>query len=110
MKIISLQFSLEHKYPLHHATYAATKFKAAAANGLGEDTKLHQTARTNIRAHAWTDGRMDRRTQMDQLWYEINVPFFLQEKAGIKCLFTNTSSIFKRSIGRQTLFFYKKFA
>ena len=26
------------KYPLHHVTNAATKFKAAAANGLGEDT------------------------------------------------------------------------
>ena len=52
-----------------------------------EKIQLHETARTNIRAHAWTDGRTDRQTQMDQLWYENNVPFFLQEKAGIKCLF-----------------------
>ena len=27
-------------YPLHHVTYAATKFKIAAANGLWEDKKL----------------------------------------------------------------------
>ena len=43
MKIINLQFSLDHEmfvaqHPLHHVTYAALKFKAAAADGLGEDT------------------------------------------------------------------------
>ena len=37
MKIIYLQFSVVAQYPLHHVTYAATKFKAAAADGLGED-------------------------------------------------------------------------
>ena len=38
MKIIYLQFSLDAQYPLHHVTCAATKFKAAAADGLREDT------------------------------------------------------------------------
>ena len=39
MKLIYLQFFLDHEMslPLHHVTYAATKFKTAAANGLGED-------------------------------------------------------------------------
>ena len=41
-------------------------------------------ARTCAHTHGQTDGQI----QMDQLnWYELNVPFFLQEKAGIKCLF-----------------------
>ena len=47
------------------------------ADGLGEDTI------TRNRTHEHTRTRMDRRagqTQMDQLLYEINVPFFLQEK------------------------------
>ena len=35
MKIIYFQFSLDAQY--HHVTYAATKFKAAVANSLGED-------------------------------------------------------------------------
>ena len=40
-------------------------------------------ARTYAHMHGQTDGQI----QMDQLnWYE-NVPFFLQEKAGIKCIF-----------------------
>ena len=40
-------------------------------------------ARTYVHTHGQTDGQ----TQMYQLWYEINIPFFLQEKTGIKCLF-----------------------
>ena len=41
MKIIYLQLSLDNvvaQHPLHHETYATTKFKAAATDGLGEDT------------------------------------------------------------------------
>ena len=62
------------QYPLHHVTCAATKFKAAPADGLGEDTI------TWNRMHEHTRTHMDRQTQMDQLWYEISVPFFLQKK------------------------------
>ena len=42
--------------PLHHVTYAATKFKAAAADGLGEDTN------TWNRMHEHTRSRKGRRT------------------------------------------------
>ena len=41
----------------------------------------------HARTYAHTHGQTDGQTQMDQLWYEINVPFLLQEKAGIKCQF-----------------------
>ena len=72
------------QYPLHHVTCAVTKYKAAAADSLGEDTitwnRTHEHTRTRM-------NRTDGQTQMDHLWYEINVPFFLQEKVGIKCLF-----------------------
>ena len=47
------------QYPLHHVTCAAKKFKAAAADGLGEDTI------TWNRTHEHTRTRMDRR--MDRL-------------------------------------------
>ena len=38
MKMIYLQFSLDHEMLLPSILYAATNFKAAAADGLGEDT------------------------------------------------------------------------
>ena len=38
MKIIYLQFSLDHEMLLPSIPHIITKFKAAAADGLGEDT------------------------------------------------------------------------
>ena len=35
-----------------------------------------------MKPHARTYAHTHGQIQMDQLWYEINVPFFLQEKAG----------------------------
>ena len=83
MKMIYLQFSLDHEMllPLHHVTYAATKFKAAAADGLGED---YNYMKTHARTYAHTHGQTDGQTQMDQLWYEIYVPFFSTRKSGYK--------------------------
>ena len=65
-------------------TYAATKFKAAGVDGLGEDTI------TRNHTHEHTCTSMDRRT--DRLrWTDFGTilmyPLFLQEKADIKCLF-----------------------
>ena len=51
--------------------YAPTKFEVATSNRLGEDTITRNV----------TDGRTDGRT--DRLWYEINIPYFSYEKAGI---------------------------
>ena len=65
------------QYPLHHVIYAPTKFEVAMSNGLGEDTITRNV----------TDRRTDGRTT-DRLWYEINIPYFSFEKAGIiKLLF-----------------------
>ena len=61
LKIIYMQFSLDHKMLLPSILYIMQLMQLQSLP---------------------TDGQ----TQMDQLWYEINVPFFLQEKAGIKCL------------------------
>ena len=48
------------QYPLHHVTYnAATKFKVAATNSLGEDTI------TRNRTQERTRTRMERRTDSD---------------------------------------------
>ena len=63
------------QYPLHHVIYAPTKFEVATCNGLGEDTITRNV----------TDGQTDGRTT-DRLWYEINIPYFSYEKAGIKNL------------------------
>ena len=60
------------QYPLHHVIYAPTKFEVAMSNGLGEDTITRNV----------TDGQTDGRTT-DRLWYEINIPYFSYEKAGI---------------------------
>ena len=38
--------------------------------------------RTDRQTDAWTDGQTDGRTT-DRLWYEINIPYFSYEKAGI---------------------------
>ena len=74
------------QYPLHHVIYASTKFEVATSNGLGEDTITR-----NVR-----DGQTDRRTDAgtdewttNRLWYEIKIPYFSNEKAGIiidKCM------------------------
>ena len=62
MKIIYLQFSLDHEMLLPSilyimtVTYAATKFKDAAADGIGEDPI------TRNRTHEHTSTRIDRRT------------------------------------------------
>ena len=56
--------------------YAPTKFEVATSNGLGEDTITRNV----------TDGRTDRQTHgrtTDRLCYEINIPYFSYEKAGI---------------------------
>ena len=54
--------------PLHHVIYTSTKFEVATSNGL-EDIQLQET---------W---RRDGGTFW--LWYEINIPYFSNEKAGI---------------------------
>ena len=64
------------QYPLHHVIYASTKFEVARSNSLGGD-KITRNV-TDGR----TDARTDRRTT-DRLWYEINIPYFSNEKAGI---------------------------
>ena len=61
------------QYPLGHVIYAPTKFEVATSNGLVE-YKLQETWRTDRQTHGRTT---------DQLWYEINIPYFSYEKAGI---------------------------
>ena len=61
------------QYPLHHVIYPSTKFEVALSNGLGEDTITRNV----------TDGQTHGRTT-DRLWYEINISYFSNEKAGIK--------------------------
>ena len=56
------------QYPIHHVIYASTKFEVATFNGLGEDTITRNV----------TNGRM-----ADRPWYEINIPYFSNEKASI---------------------------
>ena len=72
------------QYPLHHVIYAPTKFQVATSNGLGEDTITRNVTdgRTDRQTDARTDGQTDGRTT-DRLWYEINIPYFSYEKAGI---------------------------
>ena len=64
------------QYPLHHVIYPSTKFEVAMSIGLGEDTIARNV----------TDGRTDRQTdrRTDGLWFKINIPYFSNEKAGIK--------------------------
>ena len=64
------------QYPLHHVIYASTEFEVATSNGLGEDTITRNVM----------DGRTDRQMHgrtTNWLWYEINIPYFSNEKAGI---------------------------
>ena len=61
------------QFPLH-VIYASTKFEIATSYGLGEDTI---TCTRNV-----TDGRTT-----DRLWYENNIPYFSNEKAGILSYF-----------------------
>ena len=68
------------QYPLHHVIYAPTKFEVSTSNGLGEDTITRNV--TDGRTDGQTDRRTDGRTT-DRLWYEINIPYFSYEKAGI---------------------------
>ena len=80
------------QYPLHHVIYAPTKFEVATSNSLGEDTITRNV----------TDGQTDRRTDgrtTDRLWYEINIPYFSYEKAGI----TNKAWYFMRIVCWQTI-------
>ena len=82
------------QYPLHHVTYAPAKFEVAMSKRLGEDTITRNV----------TDGRTDGQTHgrtTDRLWYEINIPYFSKEKAGIKSremLFQNVQQIYIRLI------------
>ena len=48
-------------FPLHHVTYAATKFEVARSNGLGGDTFTRNVtdAQTHVRTDARTYGRRD---------------------------------------------------
>ena len=55
-------------------TYAPAKFEVPTSNGLGEDTNYKKNV---------TDARIDGRTT-DRLLYEINIPYFSKDKAGIK--------------------------
>ena len=54
------------QYPLHHVSYAATKFEVVTFNKLGGDT--------------FTRNVMDAQTHI--CWYEIIIPFFPKEKSG----------------------------
>ena len=64
------------QYPLHHVTFVPAKFEIATCEGLegfGGDAFIRskqKTARTYVHRHGWTDRR-----KMDQLWYEIKIPF-----------------------------------
>ena len=54
------------QYPLRHAIYASAKLKVVRSNGFGEDTITRNVS----------DGHT----------YEINMPYFSNEKAGIKII------------------------
>ena len=68
------------QYLLHYVIYASAKFKVATSNDLREDTITRSV--TNGRTDGRTDAEIDRPTT-DRLWYEINIPYFSYEKAGI---------------------------
>ena len=79
------------QYPLHHVICASTKFEVATSNGFGEDTITRNVTdrRTDARTDRWTT---------DRLWYEINIPYFSNEKAGIInpfCYFLSQQLSFK---------------
>ena len=67
--------------------YASTKFEVATSSDL-ENIQLQETRNVT---NGMTDGQTDRRTT-DRLWYEINIPYFSNEKAGI--MIGNTIAFF----------------
>ena len=67
------------QYPLLFVTYLGIKFEVARSDSLGGDTLTRNV--TDARTHRRTDGHTDRWTT-DRLWYEINIPYFLQKKSG----------------------------
>ena len=90
-KIHNLSFDLDlgvkvtrnvTQYPLHHMIYVSTKFEVATSL-LGVDTITRNV--TDGRTDSRTDGQTDGWTT-DQLWYEINIPYFSNEKEGIKII------------------------
>ena len=56
------------QYLLYYVIYASAKFEVATSNSLGEDMITRNVT--------------DRRTT-DRLWYELNIPYFSKENAGI---------------------------
>ena len=98
------------QYPRHHGTYAQAKFEVATTKSLWGDaftrkyiiwpltltlgSRSHETSPTTLYIMSSmhlqslklldgrTHGRTDRRTT-DRLWYEINIPYFSNEKAGM---------------------------
>ena len=72
-------------------TYAYTKLEVAMSNGLGEDTITRNV--TDGQTDRQTHGRMDGQTT-DRLWYEIKIPYFSKEKAGIIKLFASIRFLF----------------
>ena len=78
------------QYPLHHVIYPPTKFEVATSNGLGEDTITRNV--TDGRTDGQTDRRTDGRTT-DRLWYEINIPYFSYEKAGIINMYLSSGTM-----------------
>ena len=88
-KIHSLTFDLDlevnvtqnvAQYPLRHVIYASAMFKVVRSNVRVRRRYNYKKCygRTDVR----TDVRTDRQT-IDRLWYEINIPYFSNEKAGI---------------------------
>ena len=55
------------QYPLHHVTYAATKFEVPMTNGSGGDNNYKKP---HVRTHRQTDK------------INIDLPFFAKEKSG----------------------------
>ena len=52
------------------------QFEVTTSNGLGEDTITRNV--TDRHVYGQTDGRT-----MDRFWYEVNITYFSNEKAGI---------------------------
>ena len=65
------------QYPLRHVIYASVKLKVVRSNGFGEDTITRNVS----------DGHTYVRT-MGRRWYEINMPYFSIEKAGIIIIYS----------------------
>ena len=61
------------QYPLHHVTYAATKFEVARSYDLGGELFTRNV--TDAQAHIRTDGRTDKVTT-DDFGTKLIYPFF----------------------------------